>query len=73
MSIWGIVTIVVCVLLVVALLVALRGKEGRLARRQLRELRAAEGRTVDTAEMRAARKRGMAQHQLPGNSSNVGF
>jgi len=71
MGIWGMVIVVVVVLLVVALLVALRGEEGRAAARQLRQLRAAEGRGVNGAEI-AARRRGMTSGHTPGADSAAG-
>ncbi|HWL99912.1 MAG TPA: hypothetical protein VNP20_21405 [Nocardioidaceae bacterium] len=71
MSAWVVIAVIVGVLVVVAVLkVALRGKEDRAARRELRQLRSKE-RTPNTygaAELR----RNMQMEQMPGKHTLPG-
>jgi hypothetical protein len=57
MSIWGVIVILVSLFLGVALIAGWRGKEGGLARRQLRQLRETEGHGENASEVRKYRDR----------------
>ncbi|MFL6123828.1 hypothetical protein [Actinophytocola sp.] len=71
MGIWGISILVLALALVVTLVAMRGGKEGRAVRRELRQLRAKDGRGPDTfgaAELR----RGMYMSHVPGKDTLPG-
>ena len=67
MGIWGIVAVVVVVLLFAAWSWAKGGKADRVARRELRELRRAEKRNVNTATIRARKGDMVWLSHIPGS------